>query len=183
MAEERLNQKQRLFVSEYLIDKHGTNAAIRAGYSADSAEVQASRLLRNDKIRAAIDAQFALQEKRTLITADRILAELMRVGLADIGEAFNDDGSLKRVRDMPEELRRAISSVEVDELWEGYGEDRQQIGVTKKIKFWEKTKALQLLGNHLKLFVDRLEVSGKVELASVLKEARERANAKRSGNP
>ena len=65
---------------------------------------------------------------------------------------------------MPEALRLAISSIEVFEEFEGSGKDRVYIGDTKKLKIWDKVKALELLGKHLKLFTEKLELSGKVEL-------------------
>ena len=42
--------KQYKFVEEYLKDFNGTQAAIRAGFSARSAHVQANRMLNNDKV-------------------------------------------------------------------------------------------------------------------------------------
>ena len=50
-----LNEKQKRFADEYLIDLNATQAAIRAGYSPRSAAEQASRLLKNVKVRAYID--------------------------------------------------------------------------------------------------------------------------------
>ena len=50
-----LTPKQARFVEEYLIDLNGKQAAIRAGYSPGTAEVQASRLLRNAKVRFALE--------------------------------------------------------------------------------------------------------------------------------
>ncbi|MGE9266402.1 terminase small subunit, partial [Escherichia coli] len=49
-----LSEKQRRFVAEYLIDLNGTQAAIRAGYSAKTAQEQSSRLLSNVMIAHAI---------------------------------------------------------------------------------------------------------------------------------
>ena len=82
-----------------------------------------------------IKKEFEEQAKRTLITADRVLEEIYRLATCDIGEAYNDDGSLKPIKEIPENIRRAISSVETDELRDFEG---NAIGVTKKIKFWEK---------------------------------------------
>lgn len=59
-----LNDKQFRFVMEYLIDSNGKQAAIRAGYSPKTAEVQASRLLSNAKVKAAVaEGQQYFQEK------------------------------------------------------------------------------------------------------------------------
>lgn len=50
-----LNAKQIIFVQEYLKSGNGTRAAIAAGYSENSAESQASRMLRNAKVRQYLD--------------------------------------------------------------------------------------------------------------------------------
>ena len=51
---ENLTSRQKTFVLEYVKIKNATKAAIAAGYSARSAEVQGSRLLSNSKIQEAI---------------------------------------------------------------------------------------------------------------------------------
>lgn len=77
-----LPAKQRKFVVEYLVDLHGQNAAIRAGYSAETARSQASRLLTNVNIRAAINAgmqAYAMPKPEIL----HRLAEQARGSMAD----------------------------------------------------------------------------------------------------
>ncbi len=68
-----LTPKQRLFVSEYLIDLNATQAAIRAGYSAKTAEVQGPRLLGNVRVQVAIRKAMEQREQRTQITQDYVL--------------------------------------------------------------------------------------------------------------
>ena len=74
-------------------------------------------------------------------------------------------------------LRKALASVEVDELFEGTGKDREQTGYTKKIKTTDKLKALELLGKHLKMFTDVTEVRGLEGLGDRLRAARLRERA------
>jgi len=52
-----LTTKQQRFVEEYCVDWNCTQAAIRAGYSEDTAYSQGSRLLKNVEVRAAIDSR------------------------------------------------------------------------------------------------------------------------------
>jgi phage terminase small subunit len=56
--------------------------------------------------------------------------------------------------DIPEDARRAIAGIEIVEEFEGSGKDREQIGYTKKIKFWDKPKALENLGKHLGIYLE-----------------------------
>ena len=65
--------KQQRFVQEYLLDLNATQAAIRAGYSPKTADVQASRLLTNVKVREAIAEAMAKRSERTQIDQDWVL--------------------------------------------------------------------------------------------------------------
>ncbi len=155
-----LTPKHAAFAREYTVDLNATQAAIRAGYSKASAESQGSRLLRNAKVRAEIDRLLSKRAARVEVTADEVLRELKRIALTDIRDAYAEDGHLKKMKDMPEDLARAIGGVDTDEIWDGYGEERTRVGETVKVKFWPKVQALELLGKHLKLFTDKTEVTG-----------------------
>ena len=74
-----LTAKQRRFVDEYLIDLNATQAAIRAGYSKKTAEVQASRLLSNVKVQTVMQQLMLKRELRTEITQDKVLADIEKV--------------------------------------------------------------------------------------------------------
>lgn len=71
-----MTPKQAAFVSEYMIDHNGTQAAIRAGYSARTARQQAVELLATDDIRQAIQAAEDKAKQRNAITFDDLLEEL-----------------------------------------------------------------------------------------------------------
>jgi len=164
------------FISEYLVDLNGTQAAMRAGYSPKCAAAKATEMLKDPEIFKAINKQIESRQKRTLITADRVLAELYEIAMADISDAFDEDNNLKPMNQIPESLRRAICGIEVFEEFAGFGEEREKIGETKKIKFWDKGKALEALAKHLKLLVDRHEVEFKVpeDLVDRMNEGRSR---------
>jgi len=71
-----MTPKQAAFVSEYMIDHNGTQAAIRAGYSKRTARQQAVELLAADDIRHAIQAAELSAQLRNSITLDDLLSEL-----------------------------------------------------------------------------------------------------------
>lgn len=72
-----MTPKQAAFVSEYLIDFNATQAAIRAGYSSDTAKQQGSRLLTNVAVRAAIDDAIRERSSRALLSQDAVLLGLL----------------------------------------------------------------------------------------------------------
>ena len=82
----RLTPRQQRFVEEYLTDLNGTQAAIRSGYSARTANEQAARLLTNVSVRSAIEAAKAARTERTLITQDDVLRRLVAIATVDVNE-------------------------------------------------------------------------------------------------
>jgi phage terminase small subunit len=173
-----LTPKQNRFVAEYLVDLNATQAAIRAGYSKRTATEQSYDLLRKPQIRAMIDEAMVKRAERVEVKADDVLRELMRVGLADISQAYDKNGQLKPLHEMSEDVRRAIAGVEVEELYEGHGDDRVRIGSLVKVRFWDKTRGLEMLGRHLKMFTDKVEHEAGPGLEALLLAAREK-NGKR----
>ncbi len=73
-----LSSKRVRFVQEYLIDPNATQAALKAGYSPNSARVQGHRLLRDDKVAAAVVAGQARIAKAAEITQERVARGLLR---------------------------------------------------------------------------------------------------------
>lgn len=107
----------------------------------------------------------------------RVLQELETVGMTDIREAFDQAGRMKDIQEMPEAVARAISSIEVEELFDGQGEEREHVGQVKKVKLWDKIRAQELIGKKLKMFIDRAEVTVTGSLASDIQKGRQRAAA------
>jgi phage terminase small subunit len=69
---------------------------------------------------------------------------------------------------MPLSIRRAIAAIEVDEIWEGRGDDRQLVGYTRKVKLWDKVKGIELMARKHKMLTDKHEVAGRITLADLL---------------
>lgn len=166
-----LTPKQELFCREYLVDFNATQAAIRAGYSHKTAQPQSSRLLSNAIVSVKLSE---LTEKRMAeadVSVTRVLLEFRRIAMVDVGEAYDDLGNFKPLKDIPEDVRRCIAGIESEELWEGRGEDRKQVGVLKKVKFWDKKGSLDSLGKYLKMFVEKVELSADDSLSRLIEDA------------
>lgn len=145
----KLTDKQELFAREYLKDLNATQAAIRAGYSEKTANEQGARLLANVSVAKRIAE---LKEDRNAeIGADAayVLRRLVEIDQMDVLDIMTDDMSLKPVSDWPASWRRYLSGFDLAEMFEGRGDEREMVGILKKIKWPDKVKNLELLGKHV----------------------------------
>lgn len=141
MSERRpLTPKQQRFVQEYLCDLNATQAAIRAGYSAKTANEQGAQLLANLSVKAAVQAAMDERAARTELTADWIIEKTRKLARMCLGE----------------------EDIEITDRAGGLVKRR-------RFDALGASKALELLGKHKKLFTDRIEHSGKVEKTVVVR--------------
>lgn len=146
MAEEKtlqpLNDQQELFCNEYIKDFNGSQACIRAGYSEKTSRSIASTLLTKVNILARIDELKKDIFAAVGISQFKIYNELRRVALLDLSGAFDENGALKSIHDIPEDVRAAIVGVEVDELFDWIDGNKVIIGQTKKLKVADKLNSI-----------------------------------------
>lgn len=153
----KLSDKQERFCREYLRDLNATQAAIRAGYSKRSAEMQASRLLRNDKVKKFLETNSKKIADKLEISAERVLNELAKLAFYDARKMFDDDGNPIHISRLDDNAAASIVGVEVVTR----GNDDHGYADIMKVKLADKKGALELLGKHLKLFTDKVEHTGK----------------------
>lgn len=158
MTRQRMTAKQALFIEEYLLDLNATQAAIRAGYAKSTANKQASlwvgktREACPEKMRHVWDAiQVAKGERieRAQVDADYVLRRLIEIDEMDVADILDEFGVTLPVRQWPSVWRRYLTAMDVAELYEGGGDDRQVAGLLKKIKWPDKVKNLELIGKHV----------------------------------
>ena len=172
----KLTAKQIRFVDEYLVDFNATQAAIRAGYKAKTAHVIGAENLRKPKIAEEIARRQKDLQRRTEVSQDRVIRELARVAFADATDFVQVETRIINRGDIEVPLELAVHK----ETAELSADQRAAIASIKQgangveIKLHDKIKALELLGRHIGLFTDKLEVKGAIDIASVLSEARER---------
>jgi phage terminase small subunit len=159
-----LGPRQESFVQEYLRDLNAKQAAIRAGYSPKTAEVQGSRLLSNAKVQRAIAMAKAERSKRTEVAADRALLEIARVGFSDLRRIFDDRGGLKQPEEWDDDIAAAISSVKAVTRNRPDG----QVEYVYEIKLCDKVKALEQLSKHLGLSREQTTADHPVDLGDRL---------------
>lgn len=145
-----LNPQQKRFVAEYLVDYDGGAAYKRAGYEPsndNSACVMACRLLRQVHIQDAIEEETKALNRTARLSVERVLREIVSLATADVANAFDEDGNLLPIQQIPEPTRRAIAA---------YEEEPTLTGMKRKVRFWDKGKALDMAGKHLGMFLERM---------------------------
>jgi phage terminase small subunit len=160
--EKKLTPKQERFVAEYLIDLNATQAAIRAGYSKKTATVIAHETLSKPYIQKRISEHQNKRAQRTEITQDAVLLQLSRLMSFDIRSLYNADGGMKAPHELDDTAATVLVGVDVTEEFSGSGEDRVQIGFTKKAKIPDRVAALALAMRHLGMLNDKLELNATV---------------------
>ena len=149
-----MTDKQKRFCEEYMIDLNASAAARRAGYSPKYINGNAPKLLQNTPIRARIDQLMADQSQRTGVNADRVIRELARVAFVNAPDVV-DSNTAAVLPNANRDDTAAIASVRVKESSGDSGDS-----VEREIKFADKLKALELLGKHLGMFTDKVELAG-----------------------
>ena len=156
----KLNPKQRLFCHEYAKDRNATQAAIRAGYAENSANRTGSRLLTNDDIKSYADELCEKHLEKIDYSAEAVLREMARIAMFDPKKLFDDNGDLIPVHELDDDTARALASIEIEALYEGFGSDREQVGHTKKVKLWNKENALKTFMQYHGMLINKHEHGG-----------------------
>lgn len=137
------------FVEAYIGNGgNATEAAKAAGYSPKTAYSQGGRLLKRVEVAKAIAERRAELAETHGLTTDRILRECARIAFYDPRKLFKDDGSMKAVHELDDDTAAALASVEVEEITAG----ETTIGLTRKVKSWDKNAAIDKAMKHLGLF-------------------------------
>lgn len=157
----KLTPKQQTFVDEYLVDLNATQAAIRAGYSVRRASEIGHQLLQKTTVKHAIDKAMAERSRRTGITQDRVLRELAKVAFVNPTDVINMDEATVR-GDANREDTAAIASVKVKII---PGEEGDI--VEREVKICDKLKALELIGKHIGMFTDKLNINAEMAVKIV----------------
>ena len=150
-----LNARQKAFCCEYVIDWNATQAAIRAGYSAKTANRIGSLLL--TKIDISSEVKRLTDELLGTHKAHleyKVLSELQAIAFTKITDAVKvSNGSVvvTDTDDMPENAKRALEEI---------SETTSKDGGSIKVKMHSKPKALELLGKYVGMWEDKLIIGG-----------------------
>ena len=148
----KLTNKQKKFIDEYLVDLNATQAAIRAGYKEKAAYRTGAENLRKPQIQEEIQKRIQERQQRTEVTQDMVVKELAAIAFSRATDyvEIRSNGVcstvvIKPTTDLSDQQIRAISGIK-----EGAN------GI--EIKLNDKEKALELLGRHLGMWNDKLDI-------------------------
>lgn len=148
----KLTKKQKLFIDEYLIDLNATQAAIRAGYSVDTAAAIGCENLTKPNIQQAIARAMAERSKRTGVNQDRVVLELAKIAFVKMTDIVDDHGRIKGTA--TDDDLACIESIKYKESDNEFGGS-----VEREVKIGSKLKALELLGKHLGMWNDKVDLN------------------------
>jgi phage terminase small subunit len=156
-----MTEKQKIFADEYLIDLNATRA-YRAAYpnckKDSSADAAARKLLGNTRIQTYITERMEERQKRTEITQDMVLQELAAIAFARATDYVSVMGGMVEVKDTDQLSDSQIAAIA--------GIKETQNGI--EVKLGSKEKTLELLGRHLGMWNDKLDVAGDMDMKIVV---------------
>lgn len=154
-----MNDREKSFIEEYMIDLNGTQAAIRAGYSKDS-KGQAWHLLQKQEIRGEIDRRLAERRAQNKITIETIAGMLRDIAEVEPLDVWDENGNIRPLQDMPPHARRAIKSIKRTSK-ENFITGEEEVKF--EIELWDKKGAIELLGKWKKMFTDKIDLGGELK--------------------
>ncbi len=175
MAE--LTAKQARFVDEYLIDLNATQAAIRAGYSAKTADKIGYQLLEHSRVKIAIETARSNRSEKTQINAAWVLERLAQEATADLADLYDESGAIKPIHDWPLIWRQGlVAGIKHQELRDSEGNRTGEFIVDVKVS--DRIRRLELIGKHIGVnaFQDIVEHKGLDSLADRLARAARRSS-------
>ncbi len=143
-----LTPKQKRFCQEYVIDLNGTQAAIRAGYSENSAQEIASENLSKPIVKSYVEKLQQEISKRTEITADMVVNEIAKLAFSNQQDYIEDGNDIKDISKIDRDKAAAVESIQTTTSTTKDGTTT----VSVKIKQHSKVQALEQLAKHLGLY-------------------------------
>lgn len=108
---------------------------------------------------------------------DRIIQELSAIAFGDIRKLYREDGSLKKIAELDDETAASLSGVDVSSLTKTDGEDGELTITVKKVRRFDKIKAIEILARILGVLKDETNVNVNISLEKLVLQAVEIRNA------
>jgi phage terminase small subunit len=162
-------EKRAIFIESYFANgENGTQAAIAAGFAANSAGVTAAKLLKDPRVLAEISRRREELCSNLKVTTERILKERARMAFFDPRKLFDSTGNPIPINELDDDTAAALAGLDVTEEFEGQGKDRKFIGYTKKYKLADKGASLTALEKIKGMYAADNKQVGEAAVAAVV---------------
>lgn len=161
----KVAKQYRLLVEHFASNRNGAAAAEHAGFSKRRARQTACDVLKRPEVACMLTQIDAKRNARVELDGDWVLKRLMNISDLDPSQIFNDDGSMKKLSEIPEDIRKTINAVKFTE---------SKDGSTIEVKIVDKGKTLEMLGRNQKLFTDITRLEGDLDIRAQLAQGRKR---------
>lgn len=153
-----MNAKHKAFLDHYLKDPtRNPSAAYLKVYpkvKQSTADANASRLLKNAKIREFIRKFEDRVTEKVEITTEMILNEYKKLAFFDIRKLYNEDGTLKEITELDDDSASVVAGMDVSVLFD---KNDKTPALLKKIKLSDRKAALDSLARIKGMFIDKIE--------------------------
>lgn len=178
----QLTPKQALFVQEYLVDLNASGAARRAGFAESVATSHCTLWVSKTKnlcpakyhhVWDAVQEALKARSEAVSITAQDLLKELHTMVSADMRDAYDQNGNMKPINELPEGIAKMVTGVDVFEERDSEG---NFMGYTKKLRFASRLQLVELTGKHIgvQAFKEKVEHQHTVNIGAAIIAARGR---------
>jgi phage terminase small subunit len=132
-----------------------------SGMSDKCIDEEACLLAANPKVAQRIEELTNELRLRNMVTVERVVTEYAKLGFFDPRKLFNEDGKPLDISELDDDTAAALAGLDVQEVYEGTGDNREFVGYVKKYKLADKKSALDSMAKYLGMFTDKVELSGK----------------------
>lgn len=154
-----LTPRQLAYAENRLAGKTQHQSYVDAGYvvrDRRDATAKAQQVEKSEKVQQYMHSKRKTALKRADITARSVVDEIACYAFLNPKRLFDEDGRLKQIHEMEDDVARALGSIDVVQV-----DDKTSI---RKIKLIDKSKGLEQLGRYLGMFVDKQEVNISTDL-------------------
>lgn len=160
-----VDARRQAFIDHYLATNNVTKAAILAGYSKKTAASQGSRLLKDAKIAAVVDARRATLRETLVVNAETVKAEVAKLAFASVGNFIKvgaDGAPYVDFSAATKEHMAGLQAVTIEEFKDGRSDKREVRRV--KVTLGDKSRNLENLMKHFGMLKDVVDVNHKHEV-------------------
>ncbi len=157
-----MEDRDQLFVEEYMIDFNGTRAMQAVDPSLKNYAVAgnaAVRTLRKQHVREEIDRRIAERRSKNVLTVEMVTGMLRDLAEVEPLDIWDERGHIRPLHEIPPHARKAIKSIK---LVEREHPITGEIETRMELELWDKKGSIELLGRFKKMFTDKVEHSGEV---------------------